>query len=232
MDVAVQVLLLLRRQRAAIVQKHVRIARNAGQRCTQVVRDGAQQIRPQRFLLHAHLHAPPILGEDDLLGSLAAFVQDGQQKVLLESPEVLLPVDVVHRDAGYSEHSVLRMDGQVQALRIGERVGSGSGTLVVRRRPCGDRGLFGRCERAGTGIAAQRPRDVVHHGLRKTTVDAQAVHDHRAVQQLDDLLGRKPEALVRIAGTLQLSAGFQQHFHAIRTARGALGLTLHADGQR
>ena len=82
------------------------------------------------------------------------------------------------------------------------------------------------------GIAAQRPRDVVHHGLRKTTVDAQAVHDHRAVQQLDDLLGRKPEALVRIAGTLQLSAGFQQHFHAIRTARGALGLTLHADGQR
>ena len=59
-----------------------------------------------------------------------------------------------------------------------------------------------------------------------------SVHDHRAVQQLDDLLGRKPEALVRIAGTLQLSAGFQQHFHAIRTARGALGLTLHADGQR
>ena len=117
-------------------------------------------------------------------------------------------------------------------MRIGERVGSGSGTLVVRRRPCGDRGLFGRCERAGAGIAAQRPRDVVHHGLRKTTVDAQAVHDHRAVQQLDDLLGRKPEALVRIAGTLQLSAGFQQHFHAIRTARGALGLTLHADGQR
>ena len=113
------------------------------------------------------------------------------------------------------------MDGQVTGIAIGERVGSGSGTLVVActTMPADRRSSSGGCERAGTGIAAQRPRDVVHHGLRKTTVDAQAVHDHRAVQQLDDLLGRKPEALVRIAGTLQLSAGFQQHFHAIRTAR-------------
>ena len=72
----------------------------------------------------------------------------------------------------------------------------------------------------------------MHHGLRKTTVDAQAVHDHRAVQQLDDLFGRKPEALVRIAGTtLQLSA--DSNSTSMRYARRAvLGLTLHADGQR
>ena len=91
-------------------------------------------------------------------------------------------------------------------------------------------GRYRHCESASVSVVA--PARSLFAADHAATADSSGDASARAVQQLDDLLGRKPEALVRIAGTLQLSAGFQQHFHAIRTARGALGLTLHADGQR
>ena len=146
-NVAIHMLLLLRAQCAPVVQQHVGISGNAGQRRAQIMGNGAQQIRPQRLLLHAHLHASALVRKEDLLGRLAAFIQNGKQQILLERTEILFAIDIVHGNARHAEHDVFGTDGQIQALRIGQGVGRGTGALVVQSRPCGHCGLRRRSKR-------------------------------------------------------------------------------------